>query len=233
VNGGGPDSAPALAVRGLTHWYGPFVAVDSLDLEVSAGELVALVGPNGAGKTTLLSAAAGLLEPSEGSLEVMGAPAGSIAARSSASYVPDTPVFYDDLSLDEHLDYVAGLHGVADGSGRSEGLLERFGLEEWGDSLPAELSRGMRQKASIAVGLVRPFSLLLVDEPFAGLDAASRPVLRALLREQCEGGAAAIVTTHDAEIAAAADRCVALEDGRLAYDGEASPAAIASLFTGG
>lgn len=213
------DYKPVLAARELSQSYGEYVALKSITLEVQAGEAVALIGGNGAGKTTFLSVSAGLLEPSTGLLEVEGSRAGSIAARRAASYLPDTPVFYDDLSLNEHLDYIAALHGVTEGSWRSADLLRRFGLQEWGDSMPSEFSRGMRQKASIALALVRPCSVLLADEPFDGLDAASRPVLFQLLRQARDDGAAVIFATHDPEVVAAADRRVELQDGRLAHDG--------------
>ena len=92
---------PALAAHGLRREYDDLIALAPLDLEVLPGELVALVGANGAGKTTLLAIAAGLLEPTHGTIHICGAPAGSLAARARASYVPDTPVFYQDLSLNE------------------------------------------------------------------------------------------------------------------------------------
>lgn len=213
------DQDPVLIARELGQKYDEFVTLDSITLEVRAGEAVALVGGNGAGKTTFLAVAAGLLEPCAGSIEVAGSPAGSLAARSAASYLPDTPVFYDDLSLNEHLDYIGALHGVGEGSRRSADLLRGLGLGEWADSMPSEFSRGMRQKASIALAVVRPFSVLLADEPFDGLDVASRPVLTRLLRQSCDDGAAVIVSTHDPEVVAQADRRVELQDGRLVDDG--------------
>jgi ABC-type multidrug transport system ATPase subunit len=206
--------APILVARGLGRKYEGFIALGSFAAEVMPGELIALVGPNGAGKTTFLTIAAGLLEPSSGRLEVNGAAAGSIDARRAVSYLPDTPVFYDDLSLDEHLEYVGGLHGVADDGTRARRLLERLGLENWGDSLPSEFSHGMRQKASIALALVRPFSILLADEPFDGLDPPSRDA------------------THRHDVVGAANRCLALRDGRLAYDGPPDDESLAEFFTG-
>jgi ABC-type multidrug transport system ATPase subunit len=224
--------APILVARGLGRKYEGFIALGSFAAEVMPGELIALVGPNGAGKTTFLTIAAGLLEPSSGRLEVNGAAAGSIDARRAVSYLPDTPVFYDDLSLDEHLEYVGGLHGVADDGTRARRLLERLGLENWGDSLPSEFSHGMRQKASIALALVRPFSILLADEPFDGLDPPSRDALFELLGEVREAGAAVVVSTHRHDVVGAANRCLALRDGRLAYDGPPDDESLAEFFTG-
>jgi ABC-2 type transport system ATP-binding protein len=221
---------PVLAARSLGRRYEGFIALGSFNVEVAAGEMVALIGPNGAGKTTFLTIAAGLLEPSSGALEVNGAVAGSIAARGAVSYLPDTPVFYDDLSLGEHLEYVAALHDAGDDGSRASALLERLGLEAWEESLPSEFSHGMRQKASIALALIRPFSILLADEPFDGLDPPSREALFELLTQARAGGAAVIVSTHRRDVIDSADRCLALRDGRLAYDGPPAAAAIAEFF---
>ena len=198
-----PSAPAASAAR-----YDGFVALASLSLEIGDGELVALVGPNGAGKTTFLTLAAGLLEPTSGEVEIAGVPAGSIPARRALSYLPDTPVFYEDLSLGEHLGYVAALHGVEDAEARIAELLERLGLAEWEDALPSEFSRGMRQKASIALALVRPFAVLLADEPLDGLDPPSRDVLFELLGEARAAGAAVVVSTHRPDVIAAAGRCL-------------------------
>jgi ABC-type multidrug transport system ATPase subunit len=223
-------SQPLLVARGLGRTYDGFIALNAFGLELEAGELVALVGPNGAGKTTFLTLAAGLLEPSSGTIAIAGEPAGTIPARRALSYLPDTPVFYEDLSLGEHLTYVAALHGVADSGARAKRLLERLGLEQWEDSLPSEFSHGMRQKASIAISLVRPFSILLADEPFDGLDPPSRDVLFELLAEVRQAGAAVVVSTHRPDVIAAASRCVGIRDGRLAYDGPPEADAIAEFF---
>jgi ABC-2 type transport system ATP-binding protein len=222
--------APVLSARGLTRSYDGFVALSPLDLDVAEGELIALIGPNGAGKTTFLTMVTGLLEPSGGELEIAGVAAGTLEARREVSYLPDQPVFYDDLSLDEHLEYVAALHGVADGPGRGRQLLDRLELEAWGPSLPSEFSRGMRQRASIALALVRPFSLLLADEPFDGLDPSGRSVLAELLAESRRQGAAVIVSTHRPDVVETADRCLALRDGTVFYDGPAGAEQIEGFF---
>jgi ABC-type multidrug transport system ATPase subunit len=224
---------PILAARGLGRKYEGFIALGSFAVEVMPREMVALVGPNGAGKTTFLTIAAGLLEPTSGTLEVNGAKAGSLDARRAVSYLPDTPVFYDDLSLAEHLEYVAALHGAEDDGARAAKLLERLGLGNWTDSLPAEFSHGMRQKASIALALIRPFSILLADEPFDGLDPPSREAFFELLTEVREAGAAVIVSTHRRDVVGAADRCLALRDGRLAYDGPPHAETLSEFFEEG
>lgn len=223
-------AAPVLLARGIGRRYDDFMALGALNLEVGPGQMVALIGPNGAGKTTFLTIVAGLLAATSGKVEIDGAAAGSLAARTAVSYLPDSPVFYDDLSLAEHLEYVARLHGASDPGERGEALLGRLGLEAWTDSLPSEFSRGMRQKASIALALVRPFKLLLADEPFDGLDPASRAVLFELIGEARAAGAAVIVSTHRRDVVGSADRCLALRDGRLDYDGPPAAEAIAEYF---
>jgi ABC-2 type transport system ATP-binding protein len=227
IAAGGP---PPLRAKGLGRSYDGYIALGSFNLEVAAGELIALIGPNGAGKTTFLNLAAGLLEPTAGKIEVAGETPGSIEARRALSYLPDSPIFYEDLSVVEHLGYIAALHGVEDPSARIEELIDRLGLDGWEDALGSELSKGMRQKASIAFALVRPFDVLLADEPLDGLDPPSREVLFELLAETRAAGAAIVVSTHRPDVIAAAGRCVAIRDGRLAYDGAPDPKVLGEVF---
>jgi len=205
------------------------VSTHQLDLEIGPGELVMLVGPNGAGKSTFLRLVAGLLEPTSGEVLVAGAPAGSLEARAATSFIPDAPVLYDDLSVEEHLEYVARLHGVSEWRARADRLLERLTLAPRADDLPSRFSRGMRQKASLAVGLIRPFSLLLVDEPFVGLDAPTQAALVELLAEAADEGAALLISTHQLDLVERATRCVAVREGELAFDGEPSAETVLRL----
>lgn len=220
-----------LATEGLGKDYDETIALEDLSFRVEDGERVIVVGPNGSGKTTLLRVTAGLLEASHGRVEVVGAPAGSLPARAATSYIPDAPVLYDDLSVAEHLEYVGRLHGTDDWEEWGQELVERLGLEERVDDLPARFSRGLRQKTSIALGLVRPFSLLLVDEPFVGLDAGGRQALLELLDESAAAGAAVVVATHQLEYVDQASRCLGLRDGRLVYDGPATPGRVERLVS--
>ena len=226
----GEAHAPVLGVHGLIRRYATLVALGELDLEIEPGEFVALVGPNGAGKSTLLACVAGLLEPTEGEVKILGYNAGSIPARAATSYLGDEPVLYDDLSLEEHLEYVARLHGLEDWERPAADLVNRLGLDERVDDLPAHFSKGMRQKTSIALGLLRPFQLLLADEPFDGLDPPSREVLTDLLTESAASGAAVIVSTHRLDIAERASRCIALFDGKVTHDGPADEATMQKLL---
>jgi len=220
-----------LRTDGLTKDYGDLLALDALDLGVAAGEAVVLVGPNGSGKTTFLRLAAGLLEPSDGTVTVADQPSGSLPARAATSFLPDSPVLYDDLDVREHAEYVGRLHGVDDWASRTDALLARLGLADRADDLPSRFSRGLRQKTSILLGLVRPFQLLLVDEPFVGLDAPGQAALLDLLDEAAAGGAAVVVATHQLDFVHRASRCVALRDGRLIYDGPAAADEVLRLVS--
>jgi ABC-type multidrug transport system ATPase subunit len=214
----------ALSTHQLTKHYavgsdGERPALAPLDLDIADGSLVALIGHNGSGKTTLLRMVAGLLDPTGGTIEVHGHGVGSAAARAAVSYLADQPTFYDDLSLVEHLEYVARLHGVAEWQGRAHELTARLGLSERLDQVPTTFSRGLRQKASIALAFVRPFSLLLVDEPFVGLDSAGKEALLDLFAEAHRAGAAVVVATHELGFVSRVERLVALADGEVRYDG--------------
>ena len=141
---------PALETTDLTKSYGERVAVDGMNLSIERGELVALVGSNGAGKSTLLQLAAGLLDPTSGSVTIEGAEAGSLTARGLVSFIPDQPSLYDDLSVNEHIEYVARLHGLDGRPDTADELLELLELDGRADDLPARFSRGLRQKTSVA-----------------------------------------------------------------------------------
>jgi ABC-type multidrug transport system ATPase subunit len=222
-------SAPALVADGLVKTYGDAPALGPVDLTVAADERVVLIGHNGSGKTTLLRMAAGLLDPTAGKISLCGHAVGSLEARAAVSYLGDQPVFYDDLSVREHLEYVARLHGNEEWEAQGADLLARLGISERADELPTTFSRGLRQKAAIALAFVRPFALLLVDEPFVGLDRAGREALLDLLTEAHAAGAALLVATHELQTLTAAQRVVALRDGAIIYDGPPSEADSDSL----
>jgi ABC-2 type transport system ATP-binding protein len=219
-----------LVADGLTKEYGDVVALEDFSLKVNPGELVALVGHNGSGKSTFLRLVAGLLEPSDGVLVVANAPAGSLKARAEVSFIPDQPVLYDDLSVNEHIEYVARLHGELDWPERADALLEVLDLTHRADDLPAQFSRGLRQKTSLVLGLVRPFSVLLVDEPFVGLDPHGQHALTELLVEAAAAGAAVLVATHQLSFLEHANRCVALRDGHTEFAGKVDVPRIQALL---
>jgi|RhiMethySRZTD1v2_1073278.scaffolds.fasta_scaffold1298669_1 ABC-type multidrug transport system ATPase subunit len=227
-----PEGPAMLELRGVTKDYGDLIALHPTDLVVPVGQAVALVGHNGSGKSTLLRIVAGLLDASDGEIVVDGHAAGTPDARAATSYVPDEPVLYDDLSVREHMLYVGALHGITVTDETVDELTGRLGLTGRVDDLPARFSRGLRQKAGLAVGFVRPYSLLLVDEPFVGLDAPGRESLLVLLDEASDAGATLVIATHDPTFVERVDRCIALRDGRVVHDGAATPDDVLRLVGG-
>lgn len=225
-------SDPILHTSELAKDYGDGLGLVGLDLDVRPGELVMLVGPNGAGKSTFLALTAGLVEPSGGEATVAGSKVGSIEARAATSFLPDTPVLYDDLSVNEHIAYIARLHGTTEWEEYADDLLDMFHLTDRADDLPIKFSRGLKQKTALICGLIRPFSLLLIDEPFAGLDAPGQETLVEVLGDLVDQGAAVICSTHQFELLAKATRCVGLRDGELSYDGAPSEDKIRDLVSG-
>jgi ABC-2 type transport system ATP-binding protein len=222
---------PAVQALALTKIYSDFEALAPFELTVEKGESLALVGHNGSGKSTLLRILAGLLEPSSGDARIYGHAAGSLRARRSVSFIPDNPVLYDDLSVREHVEYISRLHGGAGYDDEAEALVESLGLTARIDDLPTTLSRGLRQRAAIIVALARPFDILLVDEPFVGLDASGKAAFLEQFRLATERGATVLVATHEEHYVERVSRCVALRDGVLIHDGEATPADVLALVS--
>lgn len=221
--------SPALQTEGLAKEYGDLVALHPLDLTVDAGHLVALIGHNGSGKSTLMKMAAGLLDSTDGTVRIHGHAAGSLEARARLSYLPDAPVLYDDLSLVEHVEYVARLHGTEDWIERGARLIEAFGLVSRAEDLPVGFSRGLRQKTALVLGLVRPFRVLMIDEPFVGLDQSGKHALLDAIDDARDQGRTVLVATHDLDLVERTDRCLALRDGELVHDGPVDPNELLSL----
>jgi ABC-type multidrug transport system ATPase subunit len=222
-----------LATHQLTKSYGDRPALEPLSLQIESGSTVALVGHNGSGKTTLMKMAAGLLDPTGGTVHIGGHPAGSQEARRFVSWLSDTPTFYDDLSLWEHLEFVARLHGVDEWQPRAEQLLDQLGLEPRRDDIPTTFSRGLRQKAAITLAFIRPFALLLVDEPFVGLDEPGKQALLKLFDTASRSEATVLIATHELTFVNQVGRLLALRDGALLYDGAPADTDVHSLVLPG
>ncbi len=218
------QSGPPLRVSGLTHRYGDVEALGAVSLEVPAGCVAALVGRTGAGKSTLRACAAGWTRATAGTIEILGLPVDR-AEREIRRYVvlvPDTPRFWIDLTAWEHLQYLAGVHRLRDWRGEAEALLAGFGLLGHRDAFPLSYSRGMRHKLALAMALlVRP-RLLLLDEPFAPLDAESAAQLWTALRGQASRGAGVLFSCHQLPPGTEPDAWVVLDGGRLAASGSSA-----------
>ena len=228
------ESSGAAAVRtsGLTKEYFGAEALAPIDLVIGAGERVALIGHNGSGKTTLIRMLAGMLETTEGSATIAGHTLGTPDARAALSYLSDQPVFYDDLSVWQHLEYVARLHSTDDWEQHAADLLDAVGLTTRADDLPVTFSRGLKQRAQIALSFVRPFEVIVIDEPFVGLDRAGRAALLELIDWVHRDGAAVVVATHELASVEASDRLIALSDGAVIFDGNPSDADPGRLADG-
>jgi ABC-2 type transport system ATP-binding protein len=223
---------PAVETVGLAKHYGDAPALWPLDLRIGTGERISLIGHNGSGKTTLMRMLVGMLEPSEGTATIAGHPIGSIEARAAVSYLADQPVFYDDLTVWEHLEYIARLHGTDDWEQQAVDLVDMVGLMDRVDDLPMTFSRGLKQKAAMTMAFVRPFDVMLIDEPFVGLDRLGREALLELLRLAHGDGATMVVATHELASVKESDRLIALSGGELTYDGDPGDADLAALTEG-
>jgi len=218
------DDRQLVVAEGVGRDYAGVPALDDFDLVMDHGQVSVLVGHNGSGKTTAMSIIAGRVEPNRGSVKVAGVDVfganGSIAVRAAVSFAPDAPTLYPDLTVSDHLDLVGMAHGVEDVEERASAILERFGLTARRHLLPRELSRGMRQKTQLSCALLRPFAVLMLDEPVAGLDPPSRRTLWSFLAEAKDEGAAVLFSTHQLTFAEGlADRVVVLHEGRVAASG--------------
>lgn len=222
-----PVAAPAVRLRQVTKRYGDLVAVDSLDLEIPTGSVFGLIGPNGAGKSTTFAMIATLLEPTSGSVEVLGIDpmVQPREVRRRLGYMPDVLGVYDDLSVEEYLRFFAGAFGVprADHESTIDGLLELVDLPTKRGSQVNSLSRGMKQRLSLARALVNDPDLLVLDEPASGLDPRARVELRLLLGQLKEMGKTIIISSHIlAELAEMCSEIAILERGRLLAAGPPS-----------
>ncbi len=215
------DGSLLLEVRGLQRSFGRVRILRGVDLSLRPGEALAVVGPNGAGKTTLLRLLAGLMRPSAGQIRIMDQPLaqGSANTRRAIGLLSHHSLLYDDLTLLENLTFTARLYGLERPRERAAAALDEAGLGARAAELPRRLSRGLLQRAAIARALLHGPRLLLLDEPFTGLDAHASDRLRADLRERLARGLGVILVTHHlAEVWQLASRVAVLVDGRWAAD---------------
>ncbi|HEY0909370.1 MAG TPA: ABC transporter ATP-binding protein, partial [Bradyrhizobium sp.] len=213
----------ALDAVGLTKRFDR-PAVAGLDLRVLAGEIYTLLGPNGAGKTTTLRMVTGLLKPDAGSIKVFGVDAltDPIGAKRLVAWLSDEPMIYEKLTPTEYLGFVAGLWGVQRdlASSRAKELIGWLGLGPYADERCEGFSKGMRQKVALAGALVHDPRLIVLDEPFTGLDAGAARLVKTVLRERVQAGRSVIMTTHILDVAERmADRIGVIADGRLVAEG--------------
>ena len=194
-----------LKIEGFTKRYGEKVAVNNLNLHIAPGEIYGFIGHNGAGKTTTLKACCGLLAATEGKLYINGKSIAEdpIACKMEMAYIPDNPDLYDFLTGYDYLNFVADVYGVPkkERNERIDTYGEMLGITE-ALALPiSEYSHGMKQKVAIISALVHAPKLILMDEPFVGLDPSASHQLKQLMKKHCEEGGAIFFSTHVLEVA--------------------------------
>ena len=194
------NQAPVVEAESLVRAFGDRRAVDGVSLRVLPGETLALFGPNGAGKTTLLRLLGGLLKPGGGSARVGGEKVpGGASVRRQIGLISHRTLLYDALTARENVEFFARLYHVASPREAATRALERMKIADRADTPVRALSRGMKQRVSVARATVHSPTVILADEPFTGLDASGARALSALLAELRESGAAVVLVTHNIE----------------------------------
>ena len=215
---------PLIETRNLVKRYGDKVAVNDVSFDVHGGEIFGFLGPNGAGKTTTIKIIVGLLQPTSGSVKVAGFDVQKepMQAKASSGYVPDTPNLYAKLTGRELLRFVGDLYDLdrAQGTRRIDELLRVLDLSEAADATVDSYSHGMQQKASLAAALMHDPRVLVLDEPTVGLDPKSARLIKDILRQMADRGAAVFLSTHILEIAERmCDRIGIINKGALVASG--------------
>src|SRR3990172_1552809 len=209
-------SVPVIYVENLTRRFGDFVAVDHINFEVQAGEVVGYLGPNGSGKTTTIRMLLGLLKPSDGKATVLGYDVfkQSEEIRLRVGYMSQKFAIYDDLTTLENLTFYGGVYGIND-KARIQHTLELVGLKGHESTLTRDMSTGWRQRLSLGIALVHEPKLLFLDEPTSGVDPTARRAFLDLIYELAEGGVTILVTTHYMDEAEYCERVGVMRDGKL------------------
>ena len=215
---------PAVEVSGLSKHFGPVTALGGVDFSLAAGEFLTIFGPNGAGKTTMMRIVATLARPSSGSVRIFGQDVGRAPAaiRRRIGLVTHRSLLYASLSAFENVSFFARMFGVDNAEARAREILVEMGLEHRMDDALQTYSRGMEQRCAIARALVHHPDILLLDEPFSGLDPDATARLQSLLASPNGTPRTVILTTHDLTRGAElASRVAILVRGHLVFDAPA------------
>jgi heme exporter protein A len=218
----------------LKKHFGQTVGLDGIDLDVPSGSTFAVLGPNGAGKSTLLRLIAGVARPTEGSLRIGGEPAHQRVSRARVGFIGHATGLYPELTARENLIFAGRLYGIADPRARADEQLEAAGLTRAAHRRVGVFSRGMAQRLSIAVGLVHEPEIVLLDEPFTGLDRNASDRLVERLAGIRERGCTLLLVSHDVALASRwADAAIVLRRGRIAHresGGSVDPTALENAY---
>ena len=214
-----------LEIRNFTKCYDGKAVVDDLSLEVAAGDIYAFIGHNGAGKTTTIKAACGILQFDGGDIFIdgMSVKEKPLECKKIISYIPDNPELYDYLSGVKSLNFVADIYGVgkADREERIRRYADIFGLTEDLAQPVSAYSHGMKQKLAIIAAWIHEPKLIIMDEPFVGLDPVASHTLKTMMREHCDKGGAIFFSTHVLEVAEKlCDKVAIIKNGKLVTCGD-------------
>ena len=213
-----------LQIKQLTKHYGTKTAVDGLTLTIQPGEIYGFLGPNGAGKTTTLKCCCGILQPDSGEVLVDGVSMQKepLQAKQKLAYLPDDPKLYEYMTGIQYLDFIANVYGVSDAARaeRTRIYSERFDLNDALSQPIGAYSHGMKQKLAIISALLHAPKLILMDEPFVGLDPLASHQLKQTMRAFCDAGGAIFFSTHVLEVAEKlCDRVAIIKNGTLVRSG--------------
>ena len=216
------NEASAIEVRKLAKSFGHQVALRGVDLEVAEGEFLTLFGPNGAGKTTLIRIVASLTRPTGGTVRVRGEDLDGAATslRRHIGLISHNPLLYGDLTPDENLIFFSRMYDLPDAAARIDAVLEQVGLAARRRDPVRTFSRGMVQRLTIARAILHDPAIMLLDEPYTGLDLQAADMLRSVLQDLAASNRTVILTTHNLEQGLEmCDRAAILNRGRVAWEG--------------
>ena len=216
----------AISLKSVTKRYGDFTAVRDLSFEVASGQICGFLGPNGAGKTSTLRMILGLVPPTEGTIQVLGASDAS-HVRERIGFLPEERGLYRRMTPVDAIAFFGGLKGMSDGEARrkARALLEEQGLGEAMTRQIRSLSKGMSQKVQLLSAIVHEPELVILDEPFSGLDPVNQQSLEAIIRSLADRGSTVLFSTHVMQHAERlCDRVVLVARGRKMFDGDMAQA---------
>ena len=218
----GRESVDAIALENVTKSYESVTAVSGVNLRVRQGAVLGLLGPNGAGKTTTIRMVMNILAPDEGSIHVLGKPV-SDESRDSIGYLPEERGLYPRMKIRSLIVFLGALHGLseAEADRRAREWLDRFELGEWSEKKMIDLSKGMQQKVQFITSVIHKPPIVILDEPFSGLDPVNASTIKDVMLEMRDQGSTIILSTHRMEqVEKMCDSICLINKGRSVLDGE-------------
>ena len=212
----------AIVLENVTKAYDSVIAVNSVSLKVRAGAILGLLGPNGAGKTTTIRMIMHILVPDSGSIQVLGDPV-TDSTRDKIGYLPEERGLYPRMKVLEIIVFLAALHGLtqAEAARRGKEWLDRLGLSEWSDKKLVDLSKGMQQKVQFITSVIHRPPLMILDEPFSGLDPVNAATIQEIMLDMRKQGSTIVLSTHRMEqVERLCDSICLIDKGRNVLDGD-------------